>query len=64
MTIYVSRLSPLHTKSLIRWAKILGISTDQLCLRIVAAALEGDRYVEKQPDCDTLNRQLVRAQMR
>ena len=44
-----SDFTPDHIKLLEEWAESLGISVEVLLGRIVLAASEGDKYVEKVP---------------
>ena len=52
-----TRLTEEQTTLLIRWATALGINTKELTMRILAAALDGDKYIEKAPaDTDPYER--------
>lgn len=53
----MSKLTNSQVNRLNRWARNLNISVDELTLRIVSAALDGDKYIEKAPaDVDPYER--------
>ncbi|HXQ70858.1 MAG TPA: hypothetical protein VN844_10245 [Pyrinomonadaceae bacterium] len=49
LTVDDSDFTPDHIECLKEWADRLGISVEVLLARIVLAASEGERYVEKVP---------------
>jgi len=45
-----TRLTDEQTTTLIRWASSLGVSVHEVTMRIISAALDGDRYIERMPE--------------
>jgi len=47
-----TRLTDEQTTILIRWASSLGVSVHEVTMRIISAALDGDRYIERIPETE------------